>query len=1191
MDAIQTLKSRYQLLHRLGEGGMGVIYQGYDTLLDRPVAVKVLSETNQKQLGSEGRLRLLREAQAAARLNHPNIVNIYDAGEDQEVSFIVMELVEGVSLYEHKPQSIEEALLIAGQICAALEHAHAHGIIHRDLKPENILITTSGTAKLTDFGLARSFSTRVSLDGMVVGTVFYMAPETALQQPYDARADLYSLGVLLYEMVTSHLPFSADDPVAVISQHLYSPVVPPRAHRSEIPPALDHLIVQLMSKQPDERPSTATEVCQVLESLRQSQRSSQILGTPDSEIPLLDRIVRGRLIGREAQMSQLTALWRQVASGQGHVLLITGEAGIGKTRLARELIAQVLISGGKVLAGACYEEENIPYAPIANILREVKEITSPQSPLPPFILADLIKIAPVLHGSYPDVSPNPAIDPQLEQQRIFESLASWFSNLTMQAPVLLFIDDIHWADNSTLVLLRYLARRMRESPLLIVLTYREIALDEFGELQTVLHDLTRERLSTRMKLTRLNREQTDTLLSILVTPSGKIDQHLVDLIFQETEGNPFFIEEVIKALFEGGKLRFENGIWRAPDLAEIHIPQSVRATLQARLARLPEKTQEILRCAAILGRQFDCDTLQHACNVDEDTLIEALEIAEQAQIITEVSRHRGGPLVFSFAHNLIPSTLVEHLGGLRRQRLHRNVALALETLHPEDYEALAYHYEKASDPTSAQGYYLRAGDRALSIYANQEAERYYRAALELNPDARKIPHLLTSLGEALFRQGRYQSACEPWLEALNLYRRSADYDHQAQVTARLARTIWYLGDPPRSLETCRQGLETIPNHMELETPGVATLIHETARAFFFNNQPEQALPLCEHALNLARRLNLVDVQAEALATLGILPNQTTEAARQALTEAVALSEAAGLLATAVRAYTNLGEHLHLNGDLVGAREQFLRGRQVAQRMGMIVWEHNMLASVVDISFELGDITTIEDTLPELSKMVPYIAHPEYAVLLNHFIEARLLRFKGEWHQAAAHLSECQREAKGHKLLWLAGSINVVLGDLLYEMNQLEQAKQVMAETLQLGTVALPNDYAIASLVLCAIYIRQNHLKEARQLLENTRYAVASRPFFGSEAILKWTEARLAVAEGRWQEAFAIFAALEAALFRLSVPWYRARILEEWAEAHLRRGEKQDLSRAQAIILQAEKIYDELGLPRYIERLQKKIPQN
>jgi len=408
MTEPSLLKGRYQLIRELGEGGMGIVYEGIDNLLDRTVAVKVLSQTSKSRLGSEGRSRLMHEAQAAARLNHPNIVSIYDAGEDQGVDYIVMELVKGDSLYAHKPQSMDEVISIAQQMCAALDHAHTHGIIHRDLKPENVLVTTEGTVKLTDFGLARSFSSRLSLDGMIVGTVFYMAPEAAQRQPYDARVDLYSLGVILYELATGILPFSADDPLAVISQHLYAPVIPPRAHNPEIPEALDALIVQLLSKQPENRPGTASAVWQALE-LLETARKLQPQKASASKYTMLDRIVRGRLVGRERELAQMSAAWTQAVSAQGSVLLISGEPGIGKTRLARELVAQALISGGRLLSGTCYAEGGLPYHPFPQIIREAFDSTDSEPTIPHYVLADLLQIAPDLHVKYPDIYPNPSL--------------------------------------------------------------------------------------------------------------------------------------------------------------------------------------------------------------------------------------------------------------------------------------------------------------------------------------------------------------------------------------------------------------------------------------------------------------------------------------------------------------------------------------------------------------------------------------------------------------------------------------------------------------------------------------------------------------------------------------------------------------------------------------------------------------
>ncbi len=285
-----VIKDRYAIHEELGRGGMGVVFRGRDTLLKRDVAVKLLSNIG---LGTEGRVRLLHEAQAAAQLNHPNIVTIYDAGEEDGQPFIVMELIEGSSLHEQRPETMAEIIDVAVQISAALEQAHAAGIVHRDLKPENVLIAKDGTAKLMDFGLARSVATRLTSEGAIIGTVFYMAPELALGREFDGRADLYALGVMLYELTAGQLPYIADDPIAVITQHLHAPLVPPQALNPDIPASFEALIVKLMSKDPDGRPNSAAAVRETLEAITSSSEK-----TPTKELSLLDRIVRGRIVGR-----------------------------------------------------------------------------------------------------------------------------------------------------------------------------------------------------------------------------------------------------------------------------------------------------------------------------------------------------------------------------------------------------------------------------------------------------------------------------------------------------------------------------------------------------------------------------------------------------------------------------------------------------------------------------------------------------------------------------------------------------------------------------------------------------------------------------------------------------------------------------------------------------------------------------
>lgn len=330
----ELLHSRYHIESQLGEGGIGIVYQARETTLERDVAVKVLSP---HRLGTEGRARLLQEARAVAKLNHPNIVTVYDVGECQKAPFIVMELVAGQSLEEEKPETADGVVALARQLCDALDHAHTHGIIHRDIKPANVIVAGDGTAKLMDFGIARSPTSQLTQEGAIVGTIHYIAPEQAMGQELDGRADLYALGVMLYQLTTGKLPFEADDPLAVITQHLHAPVVPPRAKNHAIPPALDALIVQLMGKKPQDRPASAAGVRAALESLG----SGQVARTPDlvayRELSLLDRIVRGQMVDRKRELEEARTFWQRARNGEGQVLLISGEPGIGKTRFVREI--------------------------------------------------------------------------------------------------------------------------------------------------------------------------------------------------------------------------------------------------------------------------------------------------------------------------------------------------------------------------------------------------------------------------------------------------------------------------------------------------------------------------------------------------------------------------------------------------------------------------------------------------------------------------------------------------------------------------------------------------------------------------------------------------------------------------------------------------------------------------------------
>jgi len=402
--------------------------------------------------------------------------------------------------------------------------------------------------------------------------------------------------------------------------------------------------------------------------------------------------------------------------GAGSVILLSGEPGIGKTRLVRELLAHVEVTGGQVARGECFAEGGAPFAPFADVLRRALT-EQPPITIPDPILAELLTFAPDLALRRPWLSRTSDLDPAGQQQRTFEAFALFLEALSARAPLAVFIDDIHWADAGSLQLLHTLARRVRRMPVLLVLTYREIEIDENPPFSRLLQELTRERLAERLKLTRLTREQTRQLLQAMF--AEEITPEFLDGVYTESEGNPFFIEEICKAILDSGKVAFEDGRWRRPGVKDLEIPQSIRGAILSRVAKLSEAAREAMLMAAILGREFEFKTLRRATDMPEESLIGALEAAEHAQLIAEARRN--GDVVFSFAHALIPASLAESVSVLRRRLLHRRAAAAIETAHPEAWEVLAYHWIEAGEDELARVCSLRAADRAYASLARGEA--------------------------------------------------------------------------------------------------------------------------------------------------------------------------------------------------------------------------------------------------------------------------------------------------------------------------------------------------------------------------------------------------------------------------------------------------------------------------------------
>ncbi|MFQ5457204.1 MAG: protein kinase, partial [Myxococcota bacterium] len=795
---------RYEVKRFLGEGGKKRVYLARDNRLDRDVALAVIKTEG---LDDAGRTRVRREAQAMGRLgDHPHVVTVFDIGDEDGQPYIVSQYMPGGSIEDLLNEAadhrlgIDHALDIADQLSQALDHAHGRGIIHRDLKPGNVWLSEDGAARLGDFGLAVAIDhTRLTSAGMMVGTASYMSPEQATGRELDDRSDLYALGCVLYEMLTGRPPFLGDDSIAVIGQHLNTPPVAPSWHNDGISPALETLLLALLAKAPEERPASAKAVRERIEQIR----SAPVEATPEPATPSAEagRLGRSPFVGRQKQLATLKAAVDTMLSGEGALVMLVGEPGIGKTRMTEEIGVYARLRGAQALVGRCHETEAaLPYIPFVEAVRQYV-LERPEEALREELgggAADVAKLVSEIRQRLPDLPTATDTEPEQERYRLFESVTNFLINAARANPLLLVLDDLHWGDKPSLLLLQHLVRRLKGSRILVVGTYRDVDLDRSHPLSEVLAGLRRERLFERVLLRGFTQDEVTAFLEARAAHDMD-DQGLLlsEALHRETEGNPFFLEETVRHLVETGALYRKEGRWvsDATSMEDLGIPEGVREVIGRRLSRLSEESNAALTQAAVLGREFEFPVLGHMAGLDDDALLNVVEEALAVHLLDE-ARGQGTP-TYAFTHALVRETLYEELSLPRKQRHHLKAAEAIETVHARNLgprvATLARHYRMAGAaavPAKALDYSLRAGEAAGSLFAWEDAATHLEAALEMMAEQGAPPEqratLSERLGDLMYVTGiDTEKGIRCIEEALRLYEETGQKERAAQMHSRL----------------------------------------------------------------------------------------------------------------------------------------------------------------------------------------------------------------------------------------------------------------------------------------------------------------------------------------------------------------------------------------------------------------------
>src|SRR6266496_1970876 len=484
------------------------------------------------------------------------------------------------------------------------------------------------------------------------------------------------------------------------------------------------------------------------------------------------------LIGREKQLTTLQQRISHAKGSKGGLALISGEAGIGKSRMVAEAKTYATTQGFLLLQGNCFPTDlTCPYAPLLDLLRSLVA-SNPKASLTAAVETLARDIFPLLPELVPDQTiPPPRLEPEQEKHRLFAVLATFFLHLSTQSPVLLIIEDVHWSDDTSLDFLHYLVRRSASHPLLLLVTYRH---DEMQpELSNWLAQLDRERLAHEIRLVPLARNEVDTMLSAIFEERHTsfdmrrfLHGEFLDTLYTLTEGNPFFVEETLSSLIAAGDIFYVQGFWNRKPGSEVSIPHSVQDAVQRRTAGVSEAARYVLTLAAVARRHFDFALLQQLTQYDEHQLLLVMKELVSAQLVVEESADQ-----FAFRHALTRQAIYSQLLTRERRMLHRTIAETMEQqppvtpdLHLED---LAYHFYQARDWQKAVDYAQRAGEKALGLYSHRAAIDYFTWALEA-ADHLSLPStsaLYRARGQTYETLGEFEQARHDYTRALDAARK------------------------------------------------------------------------------------------------------------------------------------------------------------------------------------------------------------------------------------------------------------------------------------------------------------------------------------------------------------------------------------------------------------------------------------
>ena len=755
------LANRYRISRELGAGGMGTVYLAEHVHLGRPTAVKVLRSELTTDPNAEARFR--REAMLAARINHPAIAQVYDFDCTESGEFLLaMEFVEGETVAQRMRRAglftLPHVAQVVSQVGEGLDHAHRYGILHRDLKPENIMLGAGGVVKLLDFGVARPMESSggITTGGYVLGTPAYMSPEQLVGDALTPATDIYSLGVVVYEMLTGQLPHPSATLAELRTHRMMRPASPVSLLRTEVPRDLSNAVARALEVEPGARwPSAAAFAREVVSALAHPLRApAPVMSFGGLELDSARRLDRWeahfealRFAGRDREIRAVRDTWAAARAGRAMVLWVEGDEGAGKSAFFELARREAASDGAAQLVGRGYEVDVArPFGPWIGMLRTALDLWAARGRRWPTI------------GALTDAN----VETQVGDRAVlFDEISYLVREAAKRGPLFVGLEDLEWCDPGSQSLLEFVACDLSNVPLLTVVTLTAGS-ERPGapRAREIRERLTRMGNVTRVRVNPLGY---DAVAHWLAGALGReAPPPLVDFVYGHTEGNAFFIEQVVRSLVERGQLENLSDEQVRVTLANAPPPDGVTGVIRRRLERLSPSASEVLQIAAVIGREFETELVLTLSQQEEDAVLKALDEAVAAGVLTLTDPMRGDH--YRFTHVKIAHVHAQGMHPRRRRRLHAEIARLMSD-RADAPGLAAWHWYHAGEPARASEFARRAARRALAVHDYDDALTLGVLASEVaqTEDERREAHELR--GDALRRLDRHAEASAAYARA------------------------------------------------------------------------------------------------------------------------------------------------------------------------------------------------------------------------------------------------------------------------------------------------------------------------------------------------------------------------------------------------------------------------------------------